>query len=183
MKALRHTPELYALRMDADGWVSCGEFGPLVSQLSGSESIPNFDEIQNTICKLGIGDRVQFKDGFIRAHYGHSTKRFSPRVSTPPNVPLFHGTSADNWSMIESFGLSPNGRRCVQLTTDFDYASKIASSSGRSPIVLQITTASAISNGVSFYPTDSHVWLSTAIPPECLQVWLDDAYELDEPLF
>ena len=85
--------------------------------------------------------------------------------------------------MIECFGLSPAKRRFVQLTTDFDYASQIANSHSRSPIVLQVSTTEAIANGVRFYSTDTHVWLATAVPATCLQVWLDDTFALDEPLF
>jgi RNA:NAD 2'-phosphotransferase (TPT1/KptA family) len=85
--------------------------------------------------------------------------------------------------MIECFGLLPSKRRFVQLTTDFDYANEIANSKSRSPIVLQVATAAALESNVSFYPTATHVWLSTSIPATCLQVWMDDAWSEEEPNF
>ncbi len=169
--------------MDHDGWVDSVEMGQLINQLTGTDSVPDFDEVLRVFQEVDLIDRVQFQHGLFRAAYGHSTERFAPSTSAIPNQPLFHGTSVGNWSMIECFGLSPAKRRFVQLTIDFDYAIEIASSHGRSPIVLQVATADAIALGVKFYSTDSHVWLSTAIPATCLQVWLDDTFALDEPLF
>ena len=138
------------------------------------------DEI---LSNLELIDRVQTKFGFVRAAYGDSTVSFTPSASTIPDHPLFHGTSARNWSMIECFGLSPVKRRFVQLTTDFDYASQIAYSHGRSPVVLQVATAQAIENGVKFYPTDTHVWQSSTIPPTYIQVLSDDTCACEEPRF
>ena len=169
--------------MDYDGWVDSVAMGHLINQLTGTDSVPEPEEVLRVFREIELVDRVQFKQRFVRAAYGHSTERFEPSTSAIPDQHLFHGTSADNWCMIECFGLSPAKRRFVQLTTDFDYASQIASSQSRSPIVLQVATAEAIAIGVKFYSTDTHVWLATAVPVTCLQVWMDDAFDLEEPLF
>lgn len=183
LKALRHEPESFGLRMDQDGWVSSSEFGHLVAQLTGTEESLNCDDLQNAILALGLSDRIEFEKGRFRACYGHSAMQFAPALAAVPTVPLYHGTSAENWRMIECFGLLPSKRRFVQLTTDFDYANEIANSKSRSPIVLQVATTEAIANGVKFYSTNTHVWLSTAVPVTCLQVWLNESFELHEPLF
>ena len=183
LKALRHTPELFGLQMDSDGWVNTVQLSGVVGQLTGTESIISFEKLVSIFSEIGLNDRVQFKHGFVRAAYGHSSDRFAPEEKTVPDQLLFHGTSAANWSMIECFGLSPAKRRFVQLTTDFDYANQIANSHSRSPIMLQVATAEAIALGVEFYSTDTHVWLATAVPATCLQVWLDDTFGLEEPLF
>ena len=119
LKALRHTPELYALQMDTDGWVNSVELGQLINQLTGTDSLPEFDEILRVFQEIELIDRVQFKQGFVRAAYGHSSDVFAPVENAVSDQLLFHGTSAANWSMIECFGLSPAKRRFVQLTTDF----------------------------------------------------------------
>lgn len=183
LKALRHEPESYCLRMDQDGWVSSSEFGHLVAQLTGNDESLNCDDLQNAVRTLGLSDRIQFEKGRFRACYGHSAMQFAPSLAAVPTVPLYHGTSAENWRMIECFGLLPSKRRFVQLTTDFDYANEIANSKSRSPIVLQVATAAALESNVSFYPTGSHVWLSTSIPATCIQVWMDDAWSEEEPNF
>lgn len=169
--------------MDTNGWVDAIELGNLISQLIGTDSVFDFDDVLWIFQDIELFDRVLFKPGFFRAAYGHSSIHFAPTTQSIPDKPLFHGTSANNWSVIECFGLSPVKRRFVQLTTEFDYASQIASSHSRSPIVLQVATADAIALGVKFYSTDTHVWQATAIPATCLQVWLDNTFELEEPLF
>ena len=169
--------------MDSEGWVDSVEMGNLINQLTGTDSVPDFDEVRRIFAEIELTDRIQFKQRFFRAAYGHSAERFAPSTSAIPEQPLFHGTSADNWPLIECFGLSSVKRRFVQLTTDFDYANQIANSHSRSSIVLQVANAEAIAKGVRFYSTDTHVWLATAVPATCLQVWLDDTFELEEPLF
>ena len=183
LKALRHSPELYALQMDTDGWVKSVEMRHFISLITGTDAVPEFDEVLRVFQEIDLIDRVQFKQGFVRATYGHSTEQFAPSTSAIPDQPLFHGTSVDNWSMIECFGLSPAKRRFVQLTTDFDYANQIANSHSRSPIMLKVAAAEAIALGVKFYSSNTHVWLATAVPATCLQVWLDDTFPLEEPLF
>jgi len=169
--------------MDQDGWVSSSEFGHLVAQLTGTEESLNCDELQNSIRQLGLSDRIQFEDGRFRASYGHSAVQFAPSLAAAPATPLYHGTSVEKWRMIEYFGLLPGKRRFVQLTTNFDYANEIASPRSRSPIVLQVATAAALESNVNFYPTGTHVWLSSSIPATCLQVWMDGALSEEEPTF
>jgi putative RNA 2'-phosphotransferase len=183
LKVLRHTPELFSLEMDFDGWVRESEFRNFIAQLLKNNDSLQGMPIVEILRNLELSDRVQTRLGFVRAAYGHSTHRFAPTTSAIPDQPLYHGTSAHNWPIIECFGLSAINRRFVQLTTDFDYASQIARSHGRSPIVLQVAMSQAIESAVRFYPTGAHVWQATTIPSICLQVWMDDAFELDEPLF
>ena len=183
LKSLRHTPEFFGFRMDPDGWIYVSELAAAFGEEMGLDRNASSHHLLGSLNELGMGDRVQIKHDRIRAAYGHSTTRFAPSTSSIPDKPLYHGTSAKNWSMIELFGLAPIKRRFVQLTTDFDYASQIANSHGPSPLVLQVATAHAIECDVMFYPTDTHVWQATTIPSICLQVWMDDAFDLDEPLF
>ncbi len=128
--------------------------------------------------KLGMADRVQFDQYCCRAAYGHSTHCYQPTTFAEPSEPLFHGTSASNWQMIECIGLAPMGRRFVQLTSDFNYASHVASKSS-APVVLQVLRAQALADGVRFVATGSHAWLADAIPAHLLQVWLPDCSESD----
>ena len=183
LKSLRHTPEFFGFRMDTDGWVYASELAAAFGEEMGLDRNASSQRLVEILDEMGMSDRVQFKRKRIRAAYGHSTTRFVPSSSAIPDKPLYHGTSANNWSMIELFGLAPIKRRFVQLTTELDYASQIANSHGPSPLVLQVATAHAIECDVKFYPTDTHVWQATTIPSICLQVWMDDAFDLDEPLF
>ena len=115
-----NSPAYTSDRSDDDNALHCIDLGVALSvRLTGTDSLPEFDEILRVFQEIELIDRVQFKQGFVRAEYGHSSDIFAPVGNAVPDQPLFHGTSADNWSMIECFGLSPAKRRFVQLTTDF----------------------------------------------------------------
>ena len=138
LKALRHKPDDFGLRMDCDGWVDVREVGAIIALLTAHDQIVEVDELFRAIDELRFGDRIEVVADCIRASYGHSTSRFNPIRSAIPDVPLFHGTSSDLWPLINIFGLLRGNRRFVQLTSDFEYAQKIASAHKGSPIVIQI---------------------------------------------
>jgi len=170
LRALRHVPEQYDLRMDVEGWVSVEG----IMNLAGRH-IPNVNDLGISALIKPLGDRVELKDDRIRATYGHSSKAYCPAVPSIPDVPLYHGTVCQNWPMIELFGLRSMNRRFVQLTCEYEYAREIAFSSGQEPLVLQVKTAAAREGGVQFFATGTHVWLAEYVPADYLQVWGDSS--------
>ena len=174
LKGLRHKPNDFGMRMDCDGWVDIRQVGLIAFPFIANETDIDLDDVFKLVTELDFGDRVEVLADCIRATYGHSTKHFRPTKETIPKEPLFHGTSCDLWPLINIFGLLPGNRRFVQLTKDFDYAKEIAESHKGKPIVIQISTSHATELGVQFYGTSTHVWLSTHIPSDCLQLWLVD---------
>lgn len=166
LKALRHRPDELNLQMNADGWVDLENVIQWIESL-----LPEVRHIGVTNVLAELGDRIQIQEGQIRATYGHSCFQFSPSRSSVPNLPLFHGTSSDYWPNIELFGLRPGERRFVQLTSSFDYAVQIAKKRPQEPIVIQVSTVTAMTQGIKFFDTGTHVWLAEAIPSSCLQVW------------
>ncbi len=174
LKALRHKPNDFGMRMDCDGWVDIRHVGLIACPFIADETDIDLDDVFKLVSDLDFGDRVEVLADCIRATYGHSTKHFRPTKLTIPKEPLFHGTSCDFWPLINTFGLLPGNRRFVQLTSDFDYAQEIAESHKGKPIVIQISTSHATELGVQFYGTSTHVWLATKIPSDCLQLWLVD---------
>jgi putative RNA 2'-phosphotransferase len=173
--ALRHDPSSFDLRMDSNGWVDIPALGDAINIMLDCEQDWDAPSVLYFLNEIGLNDRVQFRSGLCRAAYGHSTPKFEPNNATTPDGPLFHGTSSTLVSMIELFGLQPRSRRFVQLTTDFDYALEIATNGKGQPVVFQIQSKIATELGVSFYPTGSHVWLSTPIPADSLQLWMTEA--------
>ncbi len=183
LTALRHHPEEYGLRMNSDGWVDVLDVGDAINQILRTETRWDRDSVQRSFIDLGLIDRVQFSSDYCRTMYGHSTPCFNPKSETVPETSLFHGTSGRNLSSISCFGLHSMRRRFVQLTTDFDYANKIAEQHGDSPVVFQVSLNSAIEAGVRFYSTRSHVWLATSIPFDCLEIWMTQAPIVDDDSF
>lgn len=178
LRVLRHVPEEVYLRMDWDGWVQVEQLGDVINHWCNCNTRWQASSLQPLMRELGMADRVQFDRHWCRAAYGHSTQCYQPTTFAEPTEPLFHGTSANNWQMIECFGLLPKGRRFVQLTTDFDYATNVAAKSS-APVVLQVLRAQALAESVHFVATGSHVWLADAIPANLLQVWLPVCSESD----
>lgn len=89
LKSLRHSPVLYRLNMDNDGWVDSVAMGHLINQLTGTDLVPEYEEVLRVLQEIDLIDRVQFKQGFVRAAYGHSTERFEPSTSAIPDMSFF----------------------------------------------------------------------------------------------
>ncbi len=70
--------------MDNDGWVDSIEIGQLINQLKGTDSVPELEEVLRVFREIELVDRVQFKQRFVRAAYGHSTERFEPSTGAQP---------------------------------------------------------------------------------------------------
>jgi putative RNA 2'-phosphotransferase len=181
--ALRHRPDHFDLQMNADGWVDVLELGDAINQIHQTETQWDRESIQQFISDLDLHRRLQFQDGYCRAAYGHSTTKFCPANPSLPDTFLFHGTTASNLNFINCYGLQPNGRRFVQLTSNFEYAMQIAGRNAGEAVVIQIQNSAALESGVTFYATGTHVWLATAIPSDCLQTWMTQAPLFDEPAF
>lgn len=173
--ALRHTPEKFQLRMDRDGWVDALDIGDVINLLLGAERIWDCDSVHRFALEIGLAVRIQFKNGYCRASYGHSTSRFNPFAAETPDCCLYHGTTSNKVPFIELFGLQPGNRRFVHLSNDIEYASHVACKEFQQPVVYQIRRLDAIDLGVQFYATGTHVWLATAIPADCLQLWMNEA--------
>lgn len=178
LKVLRHNPEAAGVIMDRDGWVAMEQIvNSLPAHLLGFSNLPK-DFLVEVVEHL-LWQRVQLIGENIRATYGHTTHLLDPLEPLIPDAPLFHGTSWELWPLIKHVGLAPAGRRFVQLTTDFDYANRIALGRSSNPLVLQVATRDALDAGVQFFNFGIHVWQCTVVPSCCLQAWSTHALPND----
>lgn len=178
LKVLRHNPEAAGVTMDRNGWVAMEQLiHSLPTHLLGFSSLPK--EFLVEVVEHILWQRVQLAGENIRATYGHTTSLLDPVESHTPDAPLFHGTSWELWPLIQHVGLAPAGRRFVQLTTDFEYANRIALGRSANPLVLQVATQAALDAGVKFYNFGIHVWQCTAVPSCCLHAWSTHALPND----
>jgi putative RNA 2'-phosphotransferase len=175
LAVLRHIPEKFQLRMDQNGWVDALDIGDVINILLGAEHQWDSDSVQRLVLELGLIGRIQFKNGYCRASYGHSTSCFDPIQSSNPDCCLYHGTTSNNVPISELFGLQPGNRRFVHLSTDIEYASNVACKDHHQPVIYQVRRLEAIELGVQFFSTRTHVWLATSIPAICLQLWMSEA--------
>ncbi len=137
--ALRHAPWEYELELDSEGWVS-------VEQLISS-----------------------FRNGKIRAFYGHSIPmKISKEIGYPPKY-LYHGTSINYLDDIKLNGLKPMSRQYVHLSEDVETATLVGNRKKGETILLKIDTELAQSKGIKFYIGNEKVWLSDYISPEFIK--------------
>jgi putative RNA 2'-phosphotransferase len=164
-RMLRHTPELYFLDMDRNGWVSLQSVVTALRCARREWSRLRASELQRLLAE-GSADQFEWDEERIRARYGHSVSDFDAgRCQLPPDL-LYHGTDGTLVPPILAEGLSPMRRQYVHLTNNLDYAQAVASVKGDQPIVLTIHSRDAADRGTPFWPVSSHVWLTNHVPPE-----------------
>ena len=123
LKILRHSAEEYSINLDGHGWANVDDLILVINyrfQINSHWKDWNRAAVQ-TICDLH-SDRLEMKNGTVRALYGHSISHVKAAgVGVPPRR-LFHGTSSIALPWILQGGLQPAGRNYVHLTSDMQYA-------------------------------------------------------------
>ncbi|MBX7167088.1 MAG: RNA 2'-phosphotransferase [Pirellulales bacterium] len=166
-QALRHTPWQFGIVLDAHGWSDLDKLIFAVQRCRSEWALMTRQQVEHMIaCRHR--DRLEISEGRIRALYGHSV----PDVQTatrgiPPN-PLFHGTKACWLNEILTYGLRPMERQLVHLTTDFNYALRVATTTDTTPVVLTVDTERATHDGTEFWKASRHVWQVQSIPAFCV---------------
>jgi putative RNA 2'-phosphotransferase len=163
--ALRHHPEQYDLKLDAEGWTSVEVLlQALRRQRSEWKHLCEADLVE--MMNRSDKQRFELRDGKIRALYGHSLQMKFAKVAVKPPDILFHGTSPKAVDIIRREGLKPMGRQYVHLSVDEPTARTVGRRRTKQPVVLRILAAEAHRNGVKFYHGNETVWLADYIPPE-----------------
>jgi putative RNA 2'-phosphotransferase len=116
--------------------------------------------------------RFEISTGNIRARHGHSiAQRITYPAVEPPEV-LYHGTSPMSLPALYKDGLQPGNRRYVHLSTSWDEAWQVGQRHHSQPVVLTVQARAARAawqRGVSFFQPQERLYLSDAIPAQCIQ--------------
>jgi putative RNA 2'-phosphotransferase len=157
--ALRHDPARFGLDLDNEGWTS-------LEDLVVAFRFDRYDWalVDEAVLRTAIEgmDRFQIRDGRIRAMYGHSVELGKlPPIALPPTV-LFHGTTKGALPAIFRDGLRPIGRRFVHLTSDREYALRVAKAKQGQAVVL-VRAAEVHAAGRAFRRANGHVWLTDQV--------------------
>lgn len=167
--ALRHKPWLYELELDSQGWVS------VVSLLESLRlERPEWRglspaDLQEMI-RCSDKQRHEFREGRIRAIYGHSLPGKLARVPAEPPPILYHGTSPQVVQEIMIRGLLPMNRQYIHLSVDLETATAVGRRKSQKPSILHVAAAEAHGNGVQFYLGDAKVWLADEIPSRFIRL-------------
>ncbi|EAQ04639.1 hypothetical protein OB2597_05135 [Pseudooceanicola batsensis HTCC2597] len=160
-RVLRHEPELIAIQLDPQGWVSVDDLLRRLKKVGHGMSREQLREIVET------NDKRRFTlsaDGRrIRAAQGHSVDvdlGLTPLV--PPEF-LYHGTAAQNLDAIFETGLNPGRRRQVHLSPEPETANRVGQRHGK-PTVLRVEASKMHADGFVFTCSDNGVWLTDSVP-------------------
>ena len=167
--ALRHAPEDYGLVLDPEGWAPVVEVLDALHRLGPKWEAVD-EEALHEVLQAAEKKRHQISSGRIRAVHGHSVPvRQADEPVEPPSV-LFHGTARETVPVIRAAGILPMRRQYVHLADTVEQAKEVGHRKDSSPVILAIDTGAAVSHGVSFYRSDSGVWLSGPIPAAAVEI-------------
>ncbi|MBN1427988.1 MAG: RNA 2'-phosphotransferase [Anaerolineae bacterium] len=164
-KALRHSPWLFELEIDEEGWTAIDDL--LESLRKARREWRNLTEAD--LIEMNAQSekkRYEIQNGKIRAYYGHSLPGKLKKTPAEPPETLYHGTTDEALADIQTSGLKPMSRQYVHLSTDKETATLVAQRKKGRIVILTIQSGEAHRSGVKFYLGNEMVWLSDAIPVE-----------------
>lgn len=161
---LRHCPKPYRVRLDAFGWASTDHVICAINRRSRKLCLWHPWQYKHLAAFMDEhADRFERQNNRLRARYGHSLPVTAGIECLPPEL-LFHGTPDYYMNAIRMLGIKAYTRHFVHLTTDTEYAQRVAEAKDGSPIVLTIRAAEAATNGLVFRRANEHVWLVKHLP-------------------
>ncbi|MGB9777221.1 MAG: RNA 2'-phosphotransferase [Anaerolineae bacterium] len=167
---LRHQPERFGLKLDAEGWASLPEVLEILRGLPNFRWATRADVME--LVEKGSGDdkrRFEVAGDRIRARYGHTVPL---QADLPPCTPpdrLYHGISPRALNPIRQEGLRPLRRQYVHLSADRETAARVGARHIPHPVVLTVRAAEAAEAGILFHQADESTYLARSIPPEFLE--------------
>jgi putative RNA 2'-phosphotransferase len=160
---LRHRPKEYPLSFDREGFVPWNELFAMVEQRFAEASE---DEVL-TVIRHSDKRRFEFKDGKVRATYGHS---FPVDLGLEPVAPppeLYYGSARDLAESIVRSGLKPRDRQFVHLSASFEEALAVGKRRDPTPAVIVVDALGASGAGVTFY-SSGPLFLTSHVPAKFL---------------
>lgn len=162
--ALRHKPEDYGLRLDAEGWVSIDELLNALRRRRSAWKQISIADLEKIMAE-SEKQRFEVRRDKIRAFYGHSIAEKIEKQSAIPPEYLYHGTTAQAANAIRREGLRSMKRQYVHLSTDERTARLVALRRTAHPVILRVSAREAHQQGIHFYPGNEDIWLADPIPP------------------
>lgn len=164
---LRHQPEIINLNLDENGWADVKELQEKFAKKNQDFTLKDLDEIVETNDKK----RFIFNEDKtkIRANQGHSIAiDLALKPQLPPEF-LYHGTAQANVDSILGNGIEKRSRQHVHLSSDKETATKVGMRHGK-PVILTIQTGKMSEDGIIFYLSENHVWLTDFIDPKYILI-------------
>ena len=165
---LRHFPERYGLEIDKNGWVDLRDF---ITGLQVRNRRLRFLKPHHVVGLIETDPkgRYQFREGLIRATYGHT---LDVDLDLPTeNIPdvLFYPTTEGGMPLLMAAGLKPSDRKMVHLSRTYEAALEAGRVRNPDPIILEIDAKGARAAGSVIMKAGKTVYLVHEVPPEFLR--------------
>lgn len=165
---LRHFPERFGLTMNEQGWVDMREFIQAV-HLRRRDFHWLRSHHLHAVIETDPKGRYQFKNGSIRATYGHS---FDVDLELPSdNIPetLFYPTTEEEVDILLETGIRPSDRKKVHLSKTFEDAEVAGKHRVETPIILTVDAKKAINDGIVIQRAGKTVYVTDLVPPDFIK--------------
>jgi putative RNA 2'-phosphotransferase len=161
---LRHAPHELGLQLQPGGWVEVADF---LAGLQARGYVCSPDDLAQLVA-ASDKQRFSLEGQRIRANQGHSVAVDLQLLPESPPALLYHGTTARFLASILAQGLQRGKRHHVHLSQDPDTARQVGRRHGPL-ILLEVDAATMSEQGLIFYRSANHVWLTDWVPPGCLR--------------
>jgi len=163
---LRHHPEKIGLQLDAQGWADVDEL------LKKADTSGRRITREMLLQVVRDNDKQRFAlnedQTRIRASQGHSISiDLGLEPTVPPDV-LYHGTVDRFLASIRDRGLVSGDRQHAHLSRDQATATKVGQRRGK-PKILTVDSAGMHRDGMLFFLSVNHVWLTDHVPPNYIR--------------
>jgi putative RNA 2'-phosphotransferase len=166
--ALRHFPEKFNLTMDPRGWVDIQQFVNAVkSRQRRFKWLRAYHVV--ALIKTDPKGRYQYKDGYIRATYGHTidVDLDFPTDETPDK--LYYPATEEEADFLKEGGLRPSDRMYVHLSTTLESAVEAGKVRSPRPVVFEIDAKKASEDGIKIMHAAPTIFITKEIPPEYIK--------------
>lgn len=166
---LRHFPERFGLKMDEHGWVDLMDFVTALQIRQKKFRWLRMHHIM-AIIETDPKGRYEFKEGAVRATYGHSID-VDLDLSTE-NIPstLYYPTTKEEVNILLETGLKPSDRKMVHLSGSYEVATEAGKTRVESPIILKVNAKKAIDNGIVIQKAGKSIFLTEGVPHQFLSM-------------
>ena len=164
---LRHFPEKFELNMDNNGFVDLHDFINALQQTRRRLAWLRPHHII-AIIETDPKGRYEYRDGKIRATYGHS---IDVELDLPTNgIPekLYYPTTLEEVDIVLETGLKPSDRKKVHLSKTYNDATNAGKVRTPNPVILEVDTVKAIASGLVIQKAGKTVYLAESVPSEFL---------------
>ena len=164
---LRHFPERYDLEIDKNGWIDLRDFLSAVQSRNRRLRFLKPHHVVGLI-ETDPKGRYQFRDGRMRATYGHT---LDIELDLPTeNIPdtLYYPTTEEEFPNLQVGGLKPGDRKMVHLSRTYEAALEAGRVRNPNPVIVEIDAKGARAGGNVIMKAGKTVYLTQVVPGEFL---------------